>query len=281
MFIKCRRYDLVFLQKKLLTPWEALLLRKMAKRVVYDFDDAVYIRDHPERGDDYRSLSRYIKFLFTVKGADLVIAGNRILAGEAERLNRRVVVLPSGVPASDVPQKDYQRVNSEFILGWVGGGGNLHHLEILENVLRRLSVRYPIQMYVLSDRSLQMDGVKVKNIPWDLQTETHYIALFDAGLMPLPKNRWTEGKCAYKALQYMAASVVPVVSDVGINRDVVRDGIEGLVVREPEGFYQAIERLILDRNLCRSLGQNARKRVLKEFSLEVVGQRLADILNSI
>jgi len=101
------------------------------------------------------------------------------------------------------------------------------------------------------------------------------------GLMPLPNNKHSEGKCGYKALQYMAAAVPPVVSDVGINRDIVENGKEGFVVASVDGFYEAIKTLIDNKDLRREMGWNARKKAVKLFSVEVAGKKLADVLKTL
>ena len=99
--------------------------------------------------------------------------------------------------------------------------------------------------------------------------------------MPLPLNRHSEGKCGYKALQYMAAAVPPVVSDVGVNSDIVVHGKEGFVAKTDEEFYEALRRLIEDRSLRREMGTRARQKAESLYSIEVVGKQLADVRKSV
>ncbi len=125
-----------------------------------------------------------------------------------------------------------------------------------------------------------MDGVDVKFIPWRLDTQEAEIARFDIGIMPLPKTKWAEGKCGYKALQYMAQAVPPVVSDVGINSEIVEHGKEGFVARDLEDFYKYLKLLIENKELRRQMGLSARQKVERYYSVKVVSEMLADVLMS-
>lgn len=274
---RCSHFDITYLQKKLLSPLDTILLRKYARRLIFDFDDAIYYR-HTEK-EAPESTARYLKFKYLVQRADLVVAGNRILADYALRFNRNVIVIPSAVETRNIPLKNHEAKSNVTVIGWTGGEVNLPYLQLLSpSVLPKLSVDHRIQLRILSSKTINIPSVEVKFIPWSLETQEKEIALFDIGLMPLPANKYTEGKCGYKALQYMAAAVPPVCSDVGINRDIVEDGKDGFVVSSVDMFYGAIKTLIEDRALRQSMGTKARKKVEDHFSVQVVGKRLADLL---
>jgi glycosyltransferase involved in cell wall biosynthesis len=273
---KTKEFDIVYLQKKLLSTPEVKILRKYAKRIFFDFDDAIYCRNNAE--GDLESRSRDMRFRYIVQNADLVIAGNGMLADYARRFSRNVIIIPSAVETRNIPVKDYTAVHEETIIGWVGGRGNLHHLEMLSPVLKKLSSGHSIQVNVLCDAAIDIPSVKVKNIPWSLETQEKEIAFFDIGVMPLPDNRWTQGKCGYKAIQYMAAAVPPVISDVGSNRDILDHNREGFLVPSIDGFYGTLKLLVEDKNRREEIGLNARKKAEERFSVHVVGKMLADIL---
>jgi glycosyltransferase involved in cell wall biosynthesis len=276
MLTSLRKYDVVYLQKKLLSPFEARWLRLSARRLIYDFDDAIYGRD--DHAPTFECKTREARFRRIVRSADRVAAGNRVLAEHAGPYNRDVAIIPSAVETRGIPVHVYRREVKPFVIGWAGGKGNLHHLTLLESVLQRLSKEFDIQLKVLCDDSLAMSGVSVCHEPWSLANQEAVIATFDAGVMPLPRNPWTEGKCGYKALQYMAAAVPAVCSDVGSNRDLIRHGEEGFVLGSIEEFYPSLRTLIEDPELRREMGARARKRVEAEFSIEVVGRRVADLI---
>jgi len=269
------QFDVIYLQKKLLPPLEVKLFRWYARKLVFDFDDAIYYRDSKQALLESRT--RNFKFQSLVRSVDLVVAGNRILADHAARFNKNVTIVPSAVETRNIPLKRYEvSDNDKVIIGWVGVGGNLHHLEMLSSVFQSLSRIHRIKVHVVCDAAITIPDVEVKHIPWKLETQGQEIALFDIGVMPLPNNKYTEGKCGYKALQYMAASIPPVCSDVGSNRDIVEHGCEGFIVSSIDEFFNALNTLISDKDLRKKMGLNARRKVEKCFSISAVGKRLAD-----
>ena len=279
MLRQFRQFDIIYLQKKLLSPLEVKLFRRYARRLVFDFDDAIYCRDDKQSLSESRT--RNLKFQSLVRSVDLVVAGNRILADHAARFNKNVTIVPSAVETRNIPLKRHEDLdNDKVIIGWVGVRGNLHHLEMLFPLFQSLSRIHRIQVNVVCDAAITIPDVKVKHIPWKLETQGEEIALFDIGVMPLPNNKYTEGKCGYKALQYMAASVPPVCSDVGSNRDIVEHGSEGFIASSIDGFYQALDTLISDKDLRKKMGINARRKVEKCFSISAVGKRLANEISS-
>jgi glycosyltransferase involved in cell wall biosynthesis len=278
LFRRLKGFDVIYLQKKLLSPFDAALLRRFAGRLVFDFDDAIYYRDDSDAS--LISRSRYLKFRNLACNSDLLVAGNRILAGYSRQFNRNVTIVPSAVETRRVPLRDHDSRNETMVIGWIGGGGNLRHLATLSGVLTKLAQNHRFRVNIVSEGDVEIPGVETRAIPWTLDGQAGEVARFDIGIMPLPRNKWTEGKCGYKALQYMAAGVPPVVSDVGVNGDIVTDGREGFVVSGDKGFYDALAALMTDENLRRRFGHNARRKVEKSFSVNVVGKKLADILKT-
>ncbi|HUJ78793.1 MAG TPA: glycosyltransferase family 4 protein [Nitrospiria bacterium] len=275
---ECRKYDVVVVHRKLLPIVDTILLRRNARRLIFDFDDAIYHRSDLHSRTDLDSRSRLMKFQYLVRRADLVIAGNRILADYAKQFNRRVSILPSSVETRGIPTKQYGVPSDRTIIGWVGGAYNLHHLQLLTPVFQKLAGHHNIQVRILCSERIEIPSVDVRLIPWKLETQEAEIAACDIGVMPLPDNKSTEGKCGYKALQYMAAMVPTVVSDVGVNREIVEHGREGFVVKAIDDFYGALEALIIDKTLRYEMGVCARKKVERLYSVDLIGRRLAAML---
>ena len=140
---KCRQFDVTFLQKKLPLPLDVILLRSFSRKLVFDFDDAIYYRHDAQ--EVLESATRYQKFNFLVKRVDLVIAGNRVLSDYSRQFNENTVIVPSAVETRNIPVKDYNLTSEKITIGWVGGDVNLHHLKGLSSVFQRLSKKYPVE----------------------------------------------------------------------------------------------------------------------------------------
>jgi glycosyltransferase involved in cell wall biosynthesis len=278
LFIQARSFDAVLLQKKLPSPVDVILLKRFSRKLLFDFDDAIHLHHDSEERENSRS--REVKARAILSRADLVIAGNRILQEYARRYNANVEVVPSCVDSTACPTREHRAANGPLVIGWVGGRINLAHLQLMGNALRRLSERHDLVVHVVCDRTLELPGVTVKHIPWSLETQHREICRFDIGIMPLPPSKHAEGKCGYKALQCMAAGVPVVVSDVGINRDIVTDGQEGFVVPDEEGFEQALDQLIRSLELRAAMGARARKKIEEGYSIEYGSHRLAACIKS-
>ena len=278
-FRHLRQWDAVVVQKKLPSPGESLLLRIASKRLLYDMDDAVYL--HHESAGSRNHFSRWIKCNTIASMSHLIIAGNQTLADAVRRYNQNICIVPSAVPTSDMPQHDYTSRAKSCTIGWVGGAINLPHLALLRPVLNRLHQKHDITLHIISSESIDMGSVPTTFIPWSLETQAAHIARFDIGVMPLPPSAHAAGKCGYKALQYMAASVPPVVTDTLCNRQIIAHHTDGFVADTWETFEQYLETLITQPELRRKMGIAARQKVESNYSLEVVGQQLAQILQNL
>ncbi|NOX54788.1 MAG: glycosyltransferase family 4 protein [Planctomycetes bacterium] len=278
LFRQVRKYDVVVLQKKLPTWPDLVLLRHCAGKLYYDFDDAIYLKDSADGAA--RSRVRGRRFRQIVMAADRVIAGNRILADQARRWNAAVEILPSAVETRGIPVRQDNSSGGLTVIGWVGTAPNFQHLTAVGPVLRRVAERRSIEVRIVSNEAPELPGVPARFIRWQRTTENAEIAAFDIGIMPLRSTPFAAGKCGYKALQYMAAGVPAVVSDVGVNSEIVRHGTDGLVVSTCEGFFDALLELIDNPDKRRRMGRQARLRVEQEFSVATVAQRLAHALKT-
>jgi glycosyltransferase involved in cell wall biosynthesis len=115
-------------------------------------------------------------------------------------------------------------------------------------------------------------------LPWSLESERDHLSRFDLGIMPLPDNRWTRGKGGYKLLQYMALGLPSVASPVGVNQEIIADGVNGYLARDEGEWVGRLAELVADAEKRRALGATARQLAEERYSVRAATPRLLEIL---
>jgi len=249
------------------------------RRLIWDVDDAIWHDTAREAGRHplavLKGTRRKVGWL--AERADKVLAGNRILAERLGELNDNVTIVPSLVETRDVVVREH-RDQDTITLGWIGSASTARYLSAARDALTQLArLRQPksVKLLVVGGGIERVDGVEVEHLDWSVEAERKALARIDIGLMPMPDNDWTRGKCAYKALQYMAAGIPAVADDVGVAREVI--GSSGVTVAGSDEWVVALDELADDASLRSRIGIAGRRRVEEEFSV----QRWAPVLASI
>ena len=258
-------YDAVLVHRALLRFGDYACLRRSARSYVFDVDDAIMFRDSAHR--NLNSWSRQVRFRRMVRGTRLVIAGNNYLKAWAERFRARAVVIPTGIELKDYPLVSPGGA-SEPVIGWIGTRVNLMYLQTIHGALGQVGRNYPhARLKVVCDAFPDIAGIDVVRKLWTLADESADARSFQIGVMPLPDDAWTRGKCGLKLLQYMAASVPVVCSPTGANADIVQHEVNGLYAKTEAEWVHCLERLLKDAVLRQRLGQAGRETVEAHYSV--------------
>lgn len=278
--------DVVFLKGPLFLygpPVLERIVRLLNPRMVFDMDDALWER--PAYVDS--PFAHLIDYAWPRKMAALArhaVAGNRVIEAYLRRHGARAVtVIPTCVDPAHYTQKTYpaRREGEAVVLGWTGIRDNLGYLRTLGEVLAELSKELPLELLVVSDGALELPGVKVVNRPWTAEGELAALQDPDIGLMPLEDTPRARGKCAFKALQYMCAGTPVILSPVGMNTEVVEDGVSGFLADTPEQWKERIRALAADPALRERMGRAGRARAREAYSFETHYPRFLETLRSV
>ena len=276
-FNQLSQYDVVFLQRKRFSQPRLALLRRKAKRIVYDFDDSVMYRN--SKAEDPISSTRRRRFVQMIKNSDFVIAGNEFLKNQVLRLNQNVEVIPTAIIQERYQLKTYSAQPERVILGWIGDHGSIHYLKKMRPIFERLGDSYPyVELKIVCDTFFDCDRMKVIKKNWSLEEEVADLQGFDIGLMPLVDDPWSWGKCGLKIIQYQGVGVPVVCTPVGINKDLVEDGANGFWAKTPKEWQEKLSLLIKNPRLREQMGREGRKRVLRDYTDQVCAPRLFSIL---
>jgi glycosyltransferase involved in cell wall biosynthesis len=270
-------YDLAYVFRESAHIGPALVERILAARripYVFDFDDAVWIRYVSPTNSYFSFLRLPGKTATACRNARVVLAGNSFLASYAQRYNGRVTVVPTTID-TEAYRPLSPRTHGVPVVGWTGSHSTARYLQIIRPALEHLRERTAFRMIVVGAAGFAPRGVDVECRPWRSATEVQDLSDLDIGVMPLDDTDWERGKCALKALQYMALGLPPVVSPVGANLSVVEDGKTGLFARSLPEWERALGALIESPELRGRLGAAARARVESDYSAEVHAPRVA------
>ncbi len=277
LFEVAKSHDLVLIQKKLPSFVDGILWRRLGRSIVFDYDDAIMMRDHARDGS-YESATRKKKFDRAIDLASAVVAGNEYLASFVPSTKRRLV-LPTPVPHR-VPVREHRAV-AELRVGWIGLGKNLGTLAPIADVLREAQRRFPFVLTVISNESPDLPGVRTEWWSWSRDSEDEMLSRVDLGIMALAEDSpWDKGKCSYKVLKYMAAGLPVIASRVGMNEEVVTES-SGFLVTSPAEWMHAFERLCGSVELRRQMGASGRELVLRTLTFEAVAARLGAFLHEV
>ena len=266
------KFDAVFIQKKLLSRIEQSYIRRKTRVIIYDFDDAIMYT--PKRHG--MNTRRYKRFRYMSAAADCIIAGSKYLAAAVPFTRAgKVTVIPTVVDVSRYPV--HHRSGTITTVGWIGTSSTQRYLEILKPVFNRLNGRYPhVRIKIISDRKPDISNIMWER--WNAGKEMDQLLSLDIGLMPLHNDRWAEGKCGFKIIQYMAAGIPVVCSPVGVNKELVTHGVNGFHADSAEQWEQGLFRLIDDKVLYNRMAAAGRKTAETRYNLKFWGPYFAGII---
>jgi glycosyltransferase involved in cell wall biosynthesis len=258
----------VVLHQIKLSAVEAHLFSSLSRRRVFDLDDAIYVRKPRRLGESADdSIWRRRKFAATCRLADVVAAGNEVLASAARPVARSIAILPTSIDVSCYQKTTAGPLDPPTIV-WIGSPENLVYLEMIRPALARLAARHPrLKVRVICSAFPDWSEISVERVAWSAATEAASLAGAHIGVMPLSDDEWARGKCAFKLLQYMAAALPCVASPVGANTEAVIDGFNGLHATSLDDWERNLERLIDSPELRARYGANGRTHVAERYAL--------------
>ena len=250
---------MVILHRDIVPDKKILFFEKYLKqktKMILDFDDAIYL------GGNHKKISKIISMM------DHVVAGNRNLEKYAKKYSNNTTVIPTVINI-DRFFKNNKR-NNIFCIGWSGSNDTaINCLYLIKDVIIELSKNYSFKFLVISDVNpeLNWDGVDVHFEKWTENSEVSSIHKMDIGLMPLLDNEFQSGKCGFKAISYMSTGIPAIASPVGVNSEIIEHKINGFLCSNHEDWVKNISLLIEDESMRKNMGELARKKIAKNYSV--------------
>lgn len=268
------RADFVFIHREV-TPigppvFEWLIANVFGKRIIYDFDDAIWMADPAGEQSFISRLKWQQKVGQICRWAYKVSCGNAYLRNYAQQFNSQSIINPTTLDTEERHNQVRDQYQPERpVIGWTGTHTTLRHLDLVWPTLEKLEQEgYDFEFRVISNQPPEHTGLRALTYtPWRKETEIQDLLQFHLGLMPLVDDPWARGKCAFKALQYMSLGMPALVSPVGMNTEVVQNGYNGYVCATPQQWYDALRELLGSQQLRAALGQAARRTIVERYSV--------------
>ena len=277
---RLRRYDAVIIHRaaSIIGPaWLERMAAQLGCPIIFDFDDAIYLLHTTAANRRFGWLKFPGKTSSICRLSTQVVVGNTVLADYARQFNSNVSIIPSSVDTTRF-QPRHRAPNSKIVLGWTGSSTSQTYLEMFAPTLKEIMAQCDVELRVHSDRAPNLPGIPLVWRPWDPDTEAEELSHFDIGIMPLPNDDWARGKCAMKALLYMAMGIPTICSAVGVNCELIQHGENGLLATEPQEWVAQVQSLCADAALRSRLGEAGRKTIEKHYSMNACGAHFARVV---
>lgn len=284
VFLCCfSSHRIVWIEKEIFPhipiPFE-LMFKFFGKKVIFDYDDAVF------HNYDKGLLSCFFKFKFRVisKFSDLMFVGNEYLRDYFVNLGcTNIKIIPTVIAIDRFDQKKKFLTQDRFVIGWIGSPSTQKYLSIVDDVIFSLQKKYngscDIFLHLVGANDSVSLNSKFKIIPWSEETESLSISEFDVGIMPLFDSPFERGKCGYKLIQYFASRKAVIASPIGVNKSIVRHGVDGYLCIDSNEWYDCIDMLITNRYLCDSFGDKGFEKIENHYTYSAQSELINTSIN--
>ncbi len=275
-------FDIIFVCREALmtrSTWFERAFRRGRAKVVYDFDDSIWLSNVSDANRRWKWVKDAGKTSKLIRMADMVFAGNEYLADYARHYNAHVAVIPTTIDTEEYLPRT-SRAEGPVVIGWSGSLTTIQHFKHAVPALLQVKKKYGdrIAIRVIGDGSFRYEELGIHGLPWKKETELDDLRAMDIGIMPLPDDEWARGKCGLKGLQYMALGIPTLMSPVGVNADIVKDGVNGFLPKTEDEWVERLCELVESAPLRARLGDAGRKTVVDDYSVTRWRQTYVDLI---
>ncbi len=268
---RLRKYDFIFLQREFapLGPpvFEWIASKLLKYKIIYDFDDAIWIPNTSSENKIVSVLKATWKVKYICRWAYKVVGGNEYLCEYAQNYNAKVFKVPTCVDTTNNHNKLKIHTRQKPVIGWTGSHSTLKYLDEIVPVLMELRKKFDFSFLIIADKDPSFSGIEYEFIKWNKESEINDLLKIDIGVMPLTMDSWSEGKCGFKIIQYLALGIPAVVSPVGVNKEIIEQGKNGFLCSSAQEWYNAFAALIQQDELRAKMGSAGKEKIGLHYSI--------------
>jgi glycosyltransferase involved in cell wall biosynthesis len=247
---------------------EWFLAKLLHKKIIYDFDDAIWIPNTSNENRLAGIMKSFWKVASICKWAYKISAGNDYLAAYARAAGaRQVFRIPTVVNTISRYNCLKEHHDGPLVLGWTGSHSTLKFLDELIPIIQQLQTEYEFTFLVIADKKPELQLKSWVFCPWNEHTEIEDLLKIDIGVMPLTQDQWSEGKCGFKLIQYLSLGIPAIAQSVGVNKDIIDHGKNGFIADSASEWMSAIRTLLQDTTLRQNMGKEGRRKMKQQYSI--------------
>jgi len=275
-------YDYIFIHREAspIGPpiFEWFIAKVLKKKIIYDFDDAIWLQNTSSANKIVAKIKWHNKVNSICKWSYKISCGNNYLADFAKNFNKNVFIIPTTVDMQNVHCATKNQNTKNIIIGWTGTHSTIEYLYKIEKILAKKQKEYNFEFYVISNKDPLFTKLKYLYIDWNKETEIEDLLEFNIGIMPLENNKWAKGKCGFKAIQYMSLGIPAIVSNVGVNSEIVNNE-NGFLCNTEKDWNIALDKLCTNKDLRIRKGKKAQQKIRKEYSSKSVAKKYLSLFD--
>lgn len=283
LLLQLRRADHIFIHREAaqvgppIIEW--IIAKVLRRKYIYDFDDAIWLPNYSETNARFHRLKSYWKVNYCMKWASEITAGNEYLASYARQFNSNVQIIPTTIDTENHHNLISNQTSEKLVIGWTGTHTTMRYLDELIPVLKELEKNYSFTFLVISNEEPTYSLKSLQFIKWSKETEIEDLSKMNIGVMPLQHDIWSEGKCGFKGLQYMALEIATILSPVGVNTSIVQNGINGFLGGSPQEWKEKLILLLENKDLRIRLAKAGKRTIEERYSVNANRTKYLELFN--
>ena len=275
VFASAQKADIVFIHRECMPVGppiiEWLLARVSRKKIIYDFDDAIWLPNTSAENKLVALIKWHSKVSSVCRWSYKVSCGNSYLHDFARKYSNNVVINPTTIETESWHNPLLYSISKPadvVTIGWTGTHSTLKYLDLVIDALQKIEAKFPqVRLVVIADKKPSLPLNRIVFIPWSKTREIEDLLQFDIGIMPLADDIWAKGKCGFKALQYLSLNIPALASPVGVNSDIIDHGVNGFLCHDTDDWYEYLKLLIEDAGHRKQMGLNGRRKIIDHYSV--------------
>jgi glycosyltransferase involved in cell wall biosynthesis len=272
-WFKMNRYDVIFIFRDALMTGSTFFEKKFARskaKLIFDFDDAIWLQNVSDANKKLSFLKDAGKTGTIIKLSDMIFAGNEYLKEYASKFNNNIVIVPTTIDTQMYVSMKKENGQQPVCIGWSGSFSTIQHFAIAIPALKRIKDKFGsrVKFKIIGDPNYYCAELETQGMAWKAATEVEDLSEIDIGIMPLSDDEWAKGKCGLKGLQYMALSIPTLMSPVGVNTEIIQQGVNGYLPNTEDEWVDTLSKLIEDKEARARIGNAGRQTVIDRYSVD-------------